>query len=75
MSDRRAPHEMDYLYDIRALMAMMLVGSFAEPAAISAIADPRIREVMEIARADLEAVGKASKSQFLARLHGRSNGA
>jgi hypothetical protein len=47
----------------------MLVGSFSEPGAVSAIADPRIRAVMEEARADLQAVGKASQAQFKKRLH------
>jgi hypothetical protein len=65
--------EAELLHDIRALMAMMLVGSFAEPAAISAIADPEIREVMEVARADLQAVGKASQAQFKNRLHNGSS--
>jgi hypothetical protein len=50
-------------------MAMMLVGSFAEPAAIIAVADPEIRAVLEEARADLEAVGEATKAQFKRRLH------
>jgi hypothetical protein len=57
------------LHDIRQLMAMMLVGSFSEPGAVSAVADPRIREVMEEARADLIAVGKESQAQFKKRLH------
>jgi hypothetical protein len=63
----------ELLHDIRDLMAMMLVGSFAEPEAVSAIADPRIRAVMEEARADLQAVGKATQAQFKKRLHNGSS--
>jgi hypothetical protein len=70
MSDHYITDEADLLHDIRALMAMMLVGSFAEPGAVSAIADPRIRALMEEARADLTAVGKASQAQYKNRLHG-----
>jgi hypothetical protein len=66
--------EADLLHDIRQLMAMMLVGSFSEPGAISAVADPRLRAVLEDARADLYAVGEASKAQFKRRIGSRSNG-
>jgi hypothetical protein len=68
-----ATDEADLLHDIRSLMAMMLIGSFAEPGAVSAIADPRLRDILEEARADLTAVGKASQAQFKNRLRNGSS--